>query len=32
MMSFPVKDSGRAYLCYVSQIERKQDMNPASMG
>lgn len=23
---------GTAYLCYVSQIERKQDMNPTSMG
>lgn len=25
-------DRGRAYLCYVSQIEWKQDMNPTSMG
>lgn len=23
---------GTAYLCYVSQIERKQDMNPTSVG
>lgn len=32
MRSYPGRDGGRVYLCYVSQIERKQDMNPTSMG
>lgn len=30
--SYPGRDGRKAHLCNVSQIERKQDMNPTSMG